>query len=100
MFVFRWLLCEDSLSLPTRGKCFILVGSFMFLLGVLLSMPKETFSQKVHCISLQDVEKNHILEVLEMTCWRIRGKSGAAEILGLKPTTLESKMSKLNISRN
>ena len=34
-----------------------------------------------------------------MTGWRIRGKNGAAEILGLKPTTLESRMAKLGIRR-
>jgi len=38
-------------------------------------------------------------KVLEMTGWRIRGKDGAAEILDLKPSTLESRMAKLNLSR-
>jgi formate hydrogenlyase transcriptional activator len=37
--------------------------------------------------------------VLEMTGWRVRGKDGAAEILDLKPTTLESKIAKFGISR-
>ena len=37
---------------------------------------------------LEDVEKNHIRDVLESTRWRIRGASGAANVLGLKPTTL------------
>jgi len=50
--------------------------------------------------SLQDVERNHILLVLNGAAWRIRGKRGAAEILGLKPSTLESRMKKLNISRS
>ena len=31
--------------------------------------------------------------------WRVSGKNGAAEILGLKPTTLESRMAKLGINR-
>ena len=39
------------------------------------------------------------MQVLEMTKWRVRGKSGAAEVLGLKPSTLESRMSKLGIVR-
>ena len=34
-----------------------------------------------------------------MTGWRVRGKNGAAEILGLKPSTLESRMAKLGIRR-
>jgi formate hydrogenlyase transcriptional activator len=47
----------------------------------------------------EDVERNHILHVLEMVGWRVRGAGGAAEILGLKPTTLESRMQKLGITR-
>jgi PAS domain S-box-containing protein len=49
--------------------------------------------------SLQDVERLHILRVLEETGWRVAGKSGAAKILGLKPTTLEARMKKLGIDR-
>jgi PAS domain S-box-containing protein len=45
------------------------------------------------------VEKQHIHKVLRSTGWRIRGQNGAAEILGLKPTTLEARMSKLGIQR-
>ena len=41
---------------------------------------------------LIDVEKEHIRAVLESTAWRIRGVGGAAERLGLKPTTLETRM--------
>jgi formate hydrogenlyase transcriptional activator len=48
---------------------------------------------------LAEVERDHILRVLEATGWRIRGSAGAAEILGLKPSTLESRMTKLGIRR-
>jgi transcriptional regulator with GAF, ATPase, and Fis domain len=37
--------------------------------------------------------------MLEKTSWRVTGKGGAAEVLGLKGTTLQSKMKKLGISR-
>ena len=49
--------------------------------------------------TLEEVEKNHILRVLELTSWRVRGHDGAAEILNLKATTLESRMKKLGIAR-
>ncbi len=49
--------------------------------------------------NLQDIERRHILNVLERTSWRVTGKSGAAQILGLKGTTLQSKMKKLGIER-
>jgi transcriptional regulator with GAF, ATPase, and Fis domain len=50
--------------------------------------------------TLEQIEREHIVDVLESTRWRVRGKDGAAEILGLKPTTLESRMSKLGIFRS
>jgi formate hydrogenlyase transcriptional activator len=40
-----------------------------------------------------------LLTVLEKTGWRIRGAGGAAEVLGLKPTTLEARLAKLGIKR-
>jgi transcriptional regulator with GAF, ATPase, and Fis domain len=49
--------------------------------------------------NLQEVERRHILSVLEETGWRVSGKAGAAELLGLKPTTLEARMKKLGIHR-
>jgi transcriptional regulator with GAF, ATPase, and Fis domain len=49
--------------------------------------------------TLEDVERRHIRSVLERTGWRVSGRHGAAEVLGLKPTTLESRMAKLGIKR-
>jgi transcriptional regulator with GAF, ATPase, and Fis domain len=49
--------------------------------------------------NLEDVERVHILSVLEECDWRVRGKDGAAERLGLKRTTLQSRMKKLGIRR-
>ena len=48
---------------------------------------------------LVDVEREHILTILDSTGWRIRGIDGAAERLGLKPTTLETRMAKLGVRR-
>ncbi len=49
--------------------------------------------------SLQTVEKEHILRVLEQTKWKISGKDSAAEILGLDRSTLRARMRKLNIEK-
>jgi len=49
--------------------------------------------------NLEDVERLHILGILQKTGWRVTGKGGAAEILGMKRTTLQSKMKKLGIKR-
>ncbi|HWP93706.1 MAG TPA: sigma 54-interacting transcriptional regulator, partial [Thermodesulfobacteriota bacterium] len=65
-----------------------------------VELPKTETLKNIKTMTMQESEKTHILQVLQMTGWRIRGKSGAAEVLGLKPSTLESKMSKLGIVRN
>jgi formate hydrogenlyase transcriptional activator len=49
--------------------------------------------------TLESVERDHILGVLEETKWLIAGPSGAAARLGMKRTTLQAKMRKLGISR-
>jgi PAS domain S-box-containing protein len=49
--------------------------------------------------TLEDVEKEHIREVLKLTEWIIEGKRGAAGILGMEPSTLRYRMQKLGIRR-
>jgi transcriptional regulator with GAF, ATPase, and Fis domain len=49
--------------------------------------------------SLVDVERTHLLNVLSKAGWRVAGKGGAADILGIKRTTLLSKLKKLGIKR-
>jgi len=49
--------------------------------------------------TLESVERDHILSILEETKWTIAGPSGAAQKLGMKRTTLQAKMRKLGISR-
>ena len=55
---------------------------------------------QAHSQTFEEVERNHILHVMGMVGWRVRGEGGAAQILGLKPTTLESRMQKLGIVRH
>ncbi len=49
--------------------------------------------------TLEEMERNQILQTLSETRWRIEGKGGAAAILGLPPSTLRAKMHKLGIVR-
>ena len=48
---------------------------------------------------LVDVERCHVVAMLEACRWRIEGPTGAARVLGLKPSTLRSRMSKLGVAR-
>lgn len=49
--------------------------------------------------TLENNERNHIMRALSETGWVIHGKKGAAEILGINPSTLRSRMEKLGIRK-
>jgi transcriptional regulator with GAF, ATPase, and Fis domain len=63
-------------------------------------VPKRASSETDATGNLQDMERMHMVAVLEKTGWRIAGQGGAAEVLGLKRTTLQAKMKKLGIKRS
>jgi transcriptional regulator with GAF, ATPase, and Fis domain len=67
---------------------------------LIVDVPDISAAISTSSLSIAEVERRHIISILERTRWRVRGKNGAAEILGLKPTTLDSKMKKLCIKRN
>ncbi len=50
-------------------------------------------------VSLEDVERRHILAVLERTGWVLEGAKGAAQLLNLTPSTARSRMKRLGITR-
>ncbi len=60
---------------------------------------KDTDSKQSPATTMQEIEKQHIYKTLKKTHWRVSGVGGAAQILGLKPTTLEARMKKLGIKR-
>lgn len=61
--------------------------------------PSSSASAGKRSVKMIDVETDHIRSVLESSGWRIRGAAGAADRLGLRPTTLETRMAKLGICR-
>jgi formate hydrogenlyase transcriptional activator len=63
-----------------------------------VAQPAGTGSSPIP-LSLEEVERRHILSVLEHTRWVINGDKGAAIILGIHPSTLRSRMDKLGIVR-
>jgi formate hydrogenlyase transcriptional activator len=56
-------------------------------------------AQELAVDTLENAERNHILRALNETHWVVHGKKGAAEILGINPSTLRSRMEKLGIKR-
>jgi chemotaxis protein methyltransferase CheR len=49
--------------------------------------------------TLEEMEKEYIIRILDNTGWRIEGRRGAARILGLNPSTLRTRMAKLGIQK-
>jgi len=62
-------------------------------------LPRPSSPPRVGTQTLEEIEREHILAVLEGTGWRVSGERGAARLLGMKPTTLEARMKKLGIAR-
>jgi formate hydrogenlyase transcriptional activator len=81
---------ERAVILSSRGR---------IALGDLVAPPPAGESARKPARSLEELERQHIVSVLEETGWRVSGDRGAAKILGLKRTTLEARMRKLGIYR-
>ena len=76
--------------------------------GPMLDVPLSELKQRrgptarddgVRVTTLEDAEREHIRRALEEANWRVGGPAGAAARLGMKRTTLQSKMAKLGIER-
>ena len=64
-----------------------------------IPVPSSAPAGAVRSLKLVEVQKEHIRSVLESVGWRIRGVGGAADRLGLPPTTLETRMARLGLVR-
>jgi transcriptional regulator with GAF, ATPase, and Fis domain len=90
-------------------------GALVFQLPVTLDRPNSPDGTGTHSPELEGkdkaepdyfteteirrLERENILAVLRKTGWKIKGIDGAAELLGLRPTTLVSRMEKLGLKR-
>jgi formate hydrogenlyase transcriptional activator len=70
------------------------------------SSPSPSFTSPISSASstppistLEEADREHILRALRQTKWRVSGPRGAAALLGMKRTTLQARMRKLNIQR-
>jgi len=50
-------------------------------------------------LTLAEIDRRHITQTLVSSRWRVEGAGGAAQVLGMKPSTLRSRMAKLGIAR-
>ena len=77
----------------------VIVTTRPHLITIFQRRPLPISSGTLRSPALVDIERDHILAVLDRAKWRVRGDGGAAELLRMKPSTLESRMTKLKIQR-
>ena len=84
-------LDTDSLHLPSHDRH----------VAAMRAVPRAVAAARppAAVISFSEAERHAIIKALESTGWRISGRGGAADLLGLKPTTLHAKMKRLGIRR-
>ena len=83
-------LIERGIIMSKRGK--LSLGTWF--------NPKKQKNQSKSILTLEQVQRNHIIETLQYTNWKVSGSGGAAELLGMRPTTLYSKIERLEIRRS
>jgi len=71
--------------------------ALIFTSGSQLDLQMPDAQEATLLPTLKGIEQRHILAVLEQTGWRVKGSGGAAELLGIKPTTLYTMMQRLGI---
>jgi transcriptional regulator with GAF, ATPase, and Fis domain len=75
-------------------------GTRLQILDRLVNSLKASEQKAQDGKGLAELQRDHILQALEKTGWRIEGKKGAATMLGLNPSTLRSRMRKDGIRRS
>ena len=80
----------NEVQAPTSGPAHMICGLWDRQAGSL------SFTGSV---TLAEHERRYVTRVLEACAWKIKGAGGAAEVLGLPPSTLTSRMKKLGIAR-
>jgi len=81
----------------------VIERSVILTSGTRLQIPKDALSQPLAepaaVLRMTDAERRHILEALNASNWVVGGPHGAATLLGLKRSTLQSRMERLGIRR-
>jgi len=62
-----------------------------------IQIPSASSPENGAVPTMEEVQRRHLIKVLESTGGRIRGEGGAAELLAMKPTTLRSRMQRLGV---
>jgi transcriptional regulator with GAF, ATPase, and Fis domain len=95
---YRWPGNVRELQNVLERACVLAHGEVVDVMDVLPRNPVETPSTSAALRTLDEVEREHVLRVLESTQGVVHGPRGAARVLGLNPNTLRSRMVRLGIA--
>ncbi len=87
--VIRWKTGPLRFDIPVREK------NLVHALGNGKSLEVKILTEK----EFRELERANVLAALNESQWKIRGPGGAAELLGLPPTTLASRLGRLGLRR-
>lgn len=80
-------------------RAIIIANSNILVIPDFTGVSTNISNKNDHRITLEQVQRDHILKTLNDTNWKIDGKKGAAELLDIKPSTLRDRMKKFGIKR-
>lgn len=101
-------LCQYHWPGNVRELLHVLERAVILCMGSTLTLPSDLSGMGApqaeaavnpDTMTLEQVEREHIVKILEKTAWAIGGSQGAATILGLHPNTLRSRMERLGIKK-
>ena len=95
----RALIVGTSPMLEVAPELMRVDGAATPMTGAAPAPPPSGEAREASGASLGDVSREHIRRVLEGCAWKIEGPSGAAARLGLKPSTLRSRMNALGLRK-
>ena len=95
----RWPGNVRELESAIERAVILSEGNSLKVLDRFETFDKQPDSEETSVKALVDLERDHIVNVLKQTSWRIEGPKGAALILGLNASTLRARMRKYGIVR-
>lgn len=85
--------------ITTRGTRLRLIDGLEHGVDLAITTATIESAEPIAAETLEESQRSLIIQALEKTYWRIEGQNGAAQVLGIHPNTLRSRMKRLNISK-
>lgn len=96
---YNWLGNIRELENIIERASILSTGNVLHISESLFDSSKKMDIHGATSPKLEDIEREHIISILNNTSWQIHGERGAAKVLGMNPSTLRTRMTKLGIKK-